>query len=251
MAINPFVNQIYCVPVFILALCITAFAQTDAERFAEGRTALDKFKDCPAALKALEEVSADGRKNPLWMFYMAKTTECLNRFSDALRFYEDYDRMIPGQTAVLDKIGELRYAIRKSEEALREEAKYGSLQETKEWLSKNAVEEIDTSGESCVGQRLVNFNGSRMLSEHCHGNWKDSVALEDLDPQKVTVFPGSWGTSHWYFVHCKCRSGSKCRTTDQGAVRTYFDAVSFDFATEERATSVAFALRHAIRLSQQ
>jgi hypothetical protein len=120
MTIKFWAKQIYWITFVILTLSITAFAQTDAERFAEGRVAFDKFKDCPGALQALEAVSAEGRKNPLWVFYMAKATECLNKFDDALRFYEEYDRMIPGQAAVLDKIGELRYQLglrRRKEEA--------------------------------------------------------------------------------------------------------------------------------------
>jgi hypothetical protein len=233
-----------------LAFSSTALAQTDAEQFAEGRTALDKFKDCPAALKALEEVSAEGRKNPLWLFYMAKTTECLNRFSDALRFYEEYDHMIPGQTAVLDKIGELRYAIRKKEEALREEEKYGSLEETKAWLRTNALDRVENPAYSrgvYFGNRRVNFNGNEMLFE----GWNDaksSVALGDLDPEKVLVPKGTLAGN---IVHCYCRNGSKCITTEQGTQHRNSEDFFFNFSSEERASSVGVALRHAIRLSQQ
>src|SRR5262249_22317764 len=100
-------KQIYWITLLILTLSITGFAQTDAEKFAEGRVALDKFKDCPASLQALEGVSAEGRKNPLWVYYMAQANECLRRLSDAVHYCEQYDRLSPGAGGVLDTSGGL------------------------------------------------------------------------------------------------------------------------------------------------
>jgi hypothetical protein len=108
---------------FVLtAACLPGWAQSDAQNFAEGRVALDKYKDCKASLDALGGVSEDGRKDPVWVFYMAKANECMNRAADALRYYEEYDRLLPGQAPVLDKIGDLRYRVgveRRQEEAGR------------------------------------------------------------------------------------------------------------------------------------
>ncbi len=92
-----------------------AFAQTDAEKFAEGRIALDKHNDCPAAKEALESVSEKSRSEPLWLFYAAKTYECLNQPDKALPLYEKYNQLMPGQTTIIDKIGELRYQAGKLE----------------------------------------------------------------------------------------------------------------------------------------
>lgn len=109
MEIKLLAKQIYLAIVLGFAFSMTAFAQTDAEKFAEGRVALDKFKDCPAALKALETVSEEGRKNPLWAFYMAKVHECLSNNEEAIEYYKKYDALIPGQVEILEKIVEIRY----------------------------------------------------------------------------------------------------------------------------------------------
>jgi len=93
-----------------------AYGQSDAEKFAEGRIALDKYRDCPAAKTALESVSEKGRSEPLWLFYAAKTYECLNQPENALPLYEKYNQLMPGQTAIIDKIGELRYQATKAQE---------------------------------------------------------------------------------------------------------------------------------------
>ncbi len=98
---------------FLLLILHTplAFAQTDAEKFAEGRVALDKHHDCPAAKAALESISEKVRSEPLWLFYAAKTYECLNQADKALPLYEKYNELMPGQTVIIDKIGELRYQV--------------------------------------------------------------------------------------------------------------------------------------------
>ena len=90
-------------------------AADDAEKFSEGRVALDKFKDCGAALSALGEISETGRKDPLWSYYMAKATDCKQDYAKALPFYVEYNRLVPGQSQILERIAELKYLIRKIE----------------------------------------------------------------------------------------------------------------------------------------
>ncbi|MEW6129588.1 MAG: hypothetical protein AB1757_21285 [Acidobacteriota bacterium] len=101
---------------FALSLIpVSVFAQTDAHSFAEGRVALDKYKDCPAALKAFEKVSEKGR-NALWIHYIARTYECLKNYDKALVYYEQYEKFYPGRTEIIDKIAELRYLANKNKE---------------------------------------------------------------------------------------------------------------------------------------
>jgi hypothetical protein len=101
----------------------TAAKRSDADLFTEARVAIDKFKDCKAALQALHEVSAAGRKDPIWIFYSAKAAECAGELRESLGLYRDYNALVPGQQAVLDKIGEIEYRLRKQtdeERATRE-----------------------------------------------------------------------------------------------------------------------------------
>ncbi len=103
----------------LLVVCFscTGFAQSDADKFTEGRVALDKYHDCKAAKQALESVSAQGRNNALWVLYMAKADECLGLKAEALQKYEQYNRLVPGQAEIIDKIGDLRYQVSKIERA--------------------------------------------------------------------------------------------------------------------------------------
>jgi hypothetical protein len=73
-----------------LFLPLTSFSQAEDARLARGRAALDKNRDCFAAIEALESVSVTVRDNPSWMLYMARTHECLENPAVALSFYEQY-----------------------------------------------------------------------------------------------------------------------------------------------------------------
>jgi hypothetical protein len=83
-------------------------AQQDAQAIAEGRRALDQAKDCDGALAALHEVSTQGRRDPAWIFYMAKSLECASNLRPALIYYQKYDTLIPNQVEVVKKIRDLR-----------------------------------------------------------------------------------------------------------------------------------------------
>ncbi len=101
-----------------LACCAAgvATAQSDLARIAEAREAYDHYKDCPAALHALEGVSEQGR-SPVWVIYMARANECLGKIKEAEQFYEQYDQLVPNQADVLQKIGQLRYRLTREQTA--------------------------------------------------------------------------------------------------------------------------------------
>lgn len=98
---------------FVLALSVQLKAQSreDAQKFAEARIAIDKYKDCAASLKALESISEEGRKNPLWVYYMGKSQECLNNLEMALKYYDQYSSLVSADAELIDKIADLRYKV--------------------------------------------------------------------------------------------------------------------------------------------
>lgn len=108
------------VATLVIALCFASLAigqkRSDADLFNEARIAIDKFKDCPAAVKALNEVSAQGKRNPIWIYYKARASECANDLAESLSQYREYNRIAPGHQEILDKIGELEYKLRKQQE---------------------------------------------------------------------------------------------------------------------------------------
>src|ERR1022692_4484250 len=100
----------------LMLMATLALAQSDPEKFAEGRVALDTHKDCPAAYRALSSVSDNGRKDAMWIYYMGKAAECLKKYGDALSYYRAYSKLIPPNAELLNKIGELQYAADKEAE---------------------------------------------------------------------------------------------------------------------------------------
>lgn len=90
--------------------------RSDADLFTEARIAIDKFKDCPTAVKALKEVSDAGKRDPIWIYYTAKSSECANNLVESLRLYRQYNELSPGHSEIIDKIGELEYRLRKQRE---------------------------------------------------------------------------------------------------------------------------------------
>ena len=98
-------------------------AVADAEKFAEARVTFDKFHDCPAAIAALQGVSDAGRTNPFWNYYVAQSYECIKDYEQAIHYYSIYGQLTPGQPEIINKIGELRYLLKKSIAASIEERK--------------------------------------------------------------------------------------------------------------------------------
>jgi hypothetical protein len=100
---------------FFAALLFFAVApssaqQNDGEFFAEGRIALDKYKDCAASLNALKQVSEAGQQNPMWIYYMAKANECAGNIADALAYYRAY-ATTNSSPEITDKVAELQYQL--------------------------------------------------------------------------------------------------------------------------------------------
>ena len=110
----------------------TSAAQTDADRFAEGRVALDKFKDCDAAYKALSGVSDQMRKEAMWLYYMARTTECLKKYGESVGYYKAYTKLIPPNPELLDKIGEVKYLADKQDAEAAKLARVKDAQDARE-----------------------------------------------------------------------------------------------------------------------
>lgn len=101
--------------VLLIAFSAPLLGQADAQSFAEGRLALDKYKDCQAAEDAFNRASAAFRNTPGWSIYMARTKECLGKLSDALALYQTYYGMVPTANDVINKIGDLTYQIHRNE----------------------------------------------------------------------------------------------------------------------------------------
>ena len=119
-------------------------ALTDSDKFAEGKIAFDKYEDCPASQDAFLSVSAEGRQNPLWNYYIAQTYECLKKYDIAIKYYEAYNQSVPGQPAISDKLADLRYNLKKQK--AEDEA-------------RKAVKEKDAADKAAVEARRNNLAG--------------------------------------------------------------------------------------------
>ena len=115
----------FAVTTLLLALSPSlTCAQTDAEKLIEARLAIDKYKDCAGGRAALLQVSEAGRTDPLWVFYMAKSYECTEELSDltsAIEWYEKYEKLVPGQAEITEKLVDLRYRKKKKEGEIAKE----------------------------------------------------------------------------------------------------------------------------------
>ena len=106
-------RKLFLLSTFLLFLA-TAFPQAnDAIKISEARLAIEKYKDCKAALDALREVSNNGKQNPLFLLYAGKTFDCLNRFDSAIYYYTKYVDAYPNATDIIQRIAELNYEKRK------------------------------------------------------------------------------------------------------------------------------------------
>jgi hypothetical protein len=94
----------------------TGLAQSDAERFAEGKAAMN-HKDCVAARRAFESESTEARDSAVWLDAVAQAAECVADLRAALGYYEEEAKRIVASSRLTDKIGELRYQARKAQAA--------------------------------------------------------------------------------------------------------------------------------------
>lgn len=85
---------------------------SDAELFSEGRIALDTYKDCAHARRALDSESAPAKDSPVWLEYAARAAECLGDLETGLSYYEKELAKLPGTPRLIDKIGDLRYRVK-------------------------------------------------------------------------------------------------------------------------------------------
>jgi hypothetical protein len=130
-----------CLAVWALALGARPLrAQTDAERFATARIAMEK-KDCPVALNALEGYSEGGRSDPLWVLQMARVHECLGHLEDALSYYRQYDKIVPGQPEISKKLGEVSYNLAKKKESEEKAGQEEAVRRAEELRRRDAAVE--------------------------------------------------------------------------------------------------------------
>jgi hypothetical protein len=107
-----------------VALTAAAAQPSGIERFAEGRIALDKYKDCPAALGAFRSVEAQYQNDPAWLYYTSSAEACLKNYEEAYRLFSRYAKSHPTNIDVQDRLAEYSYLARKQREqtAARAEA---------------------------------------------------------------------------------------------------------------------------------
>jgi hypothetical protein len=213
-----------------LTFACGAFAQSDAELFAEGRLAFDKYKDCAAAEKALTAVSADGQNSPLWLSYMARTEECLGKLSNAINYFQHYNEAVPGQVEIINKLADLRYQLSKQQEQLaqHEALVQEAIRKQEEWSStarmaaqrrehaKQRLAQTVSALNSLFSQKASYASGlSVVVDESCNltikWGYKDgkttateSASLTEMAPHRVRFN----GTE--FFLGYECAAGSKC-----------------------------------------
>jgi len=103
----------------------SAQGQSDSEIFAQGRVALDKYKDCTAARGAFEAESPAAKDSAIWLDYAARASECTGDLGLALDYYERELKKLPGTPRLIDKVGDLRYRI----QSLQDQAARKAAQE--------------------------------------------------------------------------------------------------------------------------
>jgi len=105
--------------VFTLLLTLYGFllsAQNDATKITEAQYALKKHpSDCKGAKQALNEVSENGKSSRLYIYYLAKTYDCLDEFDLAITFYTKYLDFVPNDSQIIQRVAELSYKRRKQD----------------------------------------------------------------------------------------------------------------------------------------
>ena len=179
-----------------------AIGQSDAVKVAGGRTALDN-KDCPAALRAFDGVSVEGRSNPVWIIYMARTEECVLNFGKAVEYYERYDQMVPEQAEVLNKIGELRYRITKDKEAaaarevqLRQSAAEAERRAAEQRKQQQNREDVARALSLRKEEAIRNYSQNTAALVSAFNRQVVPKQLRVFDDQYVTIPPRIEGIDH-------------------------------------------------------
>ena len=99
---------------FLVLLLANAFvyAQNDAIKILEAQHALEQKNDCKGAKEALSEVTAKGQNQSNYIYYMAKTCDCLNEYALAMDYYNKYLQFAPNDTTTMKNIARLSYELR-------------------------------------------------------------------------------------------------------------------------------------------
>jgi uncharacterized protein (TIGR02145 family) len=131
---------------FGAALCLTKLtAQNDANLINEARYAIDR-QDCRGAVKALSDVSPEGKGEAFFIYYSAKAYECAGDLATSLNYYKQYQKLFPSLAEISDKVAKLSYEIRKREEQRRLEEEQRRLAEQQVYERK-LREEADKTAE--------------------------------------------------------------------------------------------------------
>jgi hypothetical protein len=189
-----------------LLSCVSAIlAQTDAEHFAEGRIALDKYKDCATSLRALQQVSASGQQNPMWVYYMAKANECLGNRRNAIAFYRAYART-NSSPEITEKIGDLQYQLDRARSSLDGRWRYADTdcapvcgvvfdaKQNGDTIAFTVFSTNSSTGDSvAVGRKWFTFDvaGDRTIKRSWRNDWSDPVQVKAHCPNA----PSSAGLS--------------------------------------------------------
>lgn len=259
-----------------LFLVLSNFAQSDEAKFSEGRIAFDRYSDCQAAIKAFKSVSSAGQRDPQWILYMAKASECINNLGDAISYYEKFNQLNPGQSEIIDKLGDLRYRFRKESEEtqkkqeeatrlrleeeakIREESRFGSLQETLNWLQTQGIRPNAPNTALYFEGRTMywsyNCSRARLKKDLCT-IYEVNLADINLDTIQVTS-NGEYHSVTFYDVHHDQRYERNLIDIERYEKGSNISgdntsSASFSYNSKETAMLAAIALRRAIRLSRQ
>lgn len=100
---------ILIIHLFIFELLL---AQNDMSKIVEAQTALQQNK-CKYAEQALNECSSDAKETQVWIYYTAKTQDCLENYESAIFWYNKYLKFVPNNAEIIKRVAEL--SIRKRE----------------------------------------------------------------------------------------------------------------------------------------
>jgi hypothetical protein len=95
-----------------------ASQSNDVLLFQEGRVALDKYRDCPTALKAFSSVPDNSpvRTDPIFAHYMYRTYDCLGDIDNALKWFQVFAERVPQSAETINTLADLRYRKTKADE---------------------------------------------------------------------------------------------------------------------------------------
>jgi len=102
----------------VIIIANSGLAQTsqDIMHVTEARVAFEKYHDCKIAMKSLNEISPEGKKSDLCLYYLAKVNACLGNYKDAIDNYEAYSKLKPLTPTLIEELADLKYQYNKQQE---------------------------------------------------------------------------------------------------------------------------------------